>query len=74
MEYAKEVDIADDNDEYAVGNDGNNEPLAEGNDNEDGKYASAACCAESIILSAMPAESMILSALAKSIMLSALAR
>jgi hypothetical protein len=27
MEYAEEVDIADDDNEYAVGNDGNNEPL-----------------------------------------------
>jgi hypothetical protein len=70
MEYAKEVDIANNNDEYAIGNDGNNEPLAEGSDNIDNKYTSAARCAESIILSAMPAESMILSALADSIMLS----
>jgi hypothetical protein len=37
MEYAEEVDIATDNDEYAIGDDGNNEPLAEGNDNEDDK-------------------------------------
>ena len=72
MEYAEEVDIADDNDEYAVGDDGDNKPLAEGNDDNDDKYASAACCTESIILSAMPAESMILSALAESIMLSVL--
>jgi hypothetical protein len=33
MEYPEEVDIADDDDEYAIGNDGDNEPLAEGNDN-----------------------------------------
>jgi hypothetical protein len=72
MENAKEVDIADNNDdEYAIGNDGNNKPLAEGDDNDDEKYASTACCADTIILSAMPAESMILSALAESIMLSA---
>ncbi len=48
-----------------------NEPLAEGDDNDNDEYASAARCAESIILSATPAESMILSALADSIMLSA---
>jgi hypothetical protein len=71
MEYAEEVDIANDDDEYAVGDDGDNEPLAEGNNDDDVKYASAAHCAESIILSATPAESMILSALAESIMLSA---
>ncbi len=71
MEYAEEVDIADDDDEYAVGDNGDNEPLAEGNDDDNNKYASAARCAESIILSATPAESMILSALAESIMLSA---
>jgi hypothetical protein len=52
MEYAKEVDIATNKDEYAIGKDGNNKPLAEGNNNEDNKYASAACCTESIILSA----------------------
>jgi hypothetical protein len=72
MEYDEEVQIATDNDEYAVGNDGNNKPLAEGDDNNDNEYTSAARCAQSIILSAMPAESMILSALADSIMLSAL--
>ncbi len=71
MVYAEEVDIAADDDEYAVGDDGDNEPLAEGNDNKDDKYASAARCAESIILSATATESMILSALAESIMLSA---
>ncbi len=73
MEYAKEVDIAANDDEYAVGDDGNNKPLAEGNDNEDDKYASAARYTESIILSVTPAESMILSALAdaESIMLAA---
>ncbi len=69
--YTKEVDIANTNNEYAVGNDGNNEPLPEGSDNNNDKYASAAHCAESIILSALaesimlsapPAESMILSA------------
>ncbi len=72
MEYTKEVDNANDDNEYAIGNNGNNEPLAEGNDDNDDKYASAARCTESIILLATPAESMILSALAKSIMLSAL--
>ncbi len=72
MEHAKEVDIANNNDEYAIGNDGDNEPLAEGKDEADDKHASAARCAESIILSATPAESMILSALAESIMLSVL--
>ncbi len=65
------MDIANDNDEYAIDNDGNNEPLAEGKDEDDDKYASAACCTESIILSATPAESMIPSALAESNMLSA---
>ncbi len=70
MEYAEEVDIAADDDENAVGDDGDNEPLTEGNDNKDDKYASAARCAESIILSETPAESMILSALAESIILS----
>ncbi len=72
MEYAKEVDIANDGDEYAVGDNGNNKPLVEGKDEDDDEYASAVRCAESILLSAMPAESMILSALAESIMLSAL--
>jgi hypothetical protein len=71
MKYAKEVDITADNDEYAVGDNGNNEPLAEGNDNKNNEYASAVRCTESIILSATPAESMILSALTESIMLSA---
>ncbi len=33
MEYAKEMDIADDDDEYAVGENGKNEPLVEGNNN-----------------------------------------
>jgi hypothetical protein len=70
MEYAEEVDIANNNDEYAIGNDGDNEPLAEGNDNDDDEYSSTARIAESIILSVMPAEIMILSALAESIMLS----
>jgi hypothetical protein len=59
-----------DNDEYAVGNNGNNEPLAEGDNDNNDEYTSAACCAESIILSVMPAESIILSALAEIIMLS----
>jgi hypothetical protein len=72
MEYAKGVDIVNDDNEYAVGNNGDNEPLAEGDDNNNDKYASAARCAESIILSATVAESMILSVLADSIMLSAL--
>ncbi len=71
MEYAEEVDIAANDDEYAIGDDGNIEPLVEGNDNKDDKYATAAHCAESIILSATPTESMILSALAESIMFSA---
>jgi hypothetical protein len=71
MEYAKEGDIAGNNDEYAIGNDGVSKPLAEGDDNKDDEYVSAACCTESIILSAMPTESMILSVLTKSIMLSA---
>jgi hypothetical protein len=71
MEYAKEVDIANNHNEYAVGNDGNDEPLAEGNKDNNHKYASAAHCAESIILLATPAESMKLSAIAESIMLSA---
>jgi hypothetical protein len=71
MEYPKEVDIATNEDDYAIGNDGNNKPLAECNDDDnDDEYASAARCAESIILSATPAESMIPSALTESIMLS----
>ncbi len=71
MEYAEEVDIANDDNEYAVDEDGNNKPLAEGNKYNDDKYGSAARCADSIILSAMPAESMMLSAFTESIMLSA---
>jgi hypothetical protein len=55
MDYAKEMDIANDDNEYAVGDDGNNKTLAEGNDNDDDEYASAVRCAESIILSATPA-------------------
>jgi hypothetical protein len=35
MEYTKEVDIANNDDEYAIGNDGNDKPLAESNGNED---------------------------------------
>ncbi len=35
MVYAKEVDIATNDDEYAIGNNGDNEPLAEGDDNDD---------------------------------------
>ncbi len=66
MEYAKEVDIAAANNEYAIGNNNNNKPLAEGDDNNDDEYAGATHCAESIILSATPSESMILSALADS--------
>ncbi len=50
MENTKDVDIADNNDEYAIGNNDKNEPLAEGNDNNNDKYASAARCTESIIL------------------------
>ncbi len=65
------VDITNNDNEYAVGDDCNKKPLAEDNNNDNYEYARAACCAESIILSAMPAESMILSALADSIMLSA---
>ncbi len=64
MEYAEEVDIANDDDEYAVDDDGDNKPLAERNGNDEDEYASASRCAESIMLSATPAESMILSALA----------
>jgi hypothetical protein len=67
MEYAKEVDITNENNEYAIGDNGNNKPLAEGDNNNDKEYASVARCAESIILSATPAESMILSVLADSI-------
>ncbi len=37
MKYAKEVDIADNDNEYAVGNNGNNKPLAEGDDNNNNK-------------------------------------
>jgi hypothetical protein len=65
MEYAKEVDTANEDDKYAVGDDGGNEPLAEGKDKDDDEYASAVRCAESVILSATFAESMILSALAE---------
>jgi hypothetical protein len=72
MEYAKEVDIADNSNVYAVGDEGDNKPLAEGDNDNDDKYASAVCCAESIIPSATPPESMILSVLADSITLSAL--
>jgi hypothetical protein len=71
MEYAEEMDTANNNDEYAIDNNGDNEPLAEGNDNEDEEQASSAPCVGSTILSATPAESMILSELADSIMLSA---
>jgi hypothetical protein len=72
LEYAKEVDIANNDDEYAIGNNANNKPLAEGDDNNDDKYAGTLRCTESIILSAAPAESVILSVLAESIMLSVL--
>jgi hypothetical protein len=65
MEYAEEEEIANDDDEYAVGDHGNNEPLAEGKHEDDDEYASAARCVESITLSATPAESMIRSALAE---------
>ncbi len=64
MEYNEEVDIANDDDECAVDDAGDHEPLAEGNNDNDDEYASTARCAESIILSLTPAESMILSALA----------
>jgi hypothetical protein len=68
MKYAKELDIVDDDDDdYAIGDNSNNEPLAGGNDDDDDKYASTVRWAESIILSATPAESMILSALTESI-------
>ncbi len=50
MEYAKEVNIPDNNNDNVFGNTDNNEPLAEGDGNNDDEYASAACCAESIIL------------------------
>jgi hypothetical protein len=60
MAYAKEVDIANDDNEYSVSDNVDNEPLAEGNEDYDAKYASATSCAESIMLSAMPPESMIL--------------
>jgi hypothetical protein len=50
MEYAKEVDIANNNNAYAIGDNGKYKPLAEGNNNNDDEYASAARCAESIIL------------------------
>ncbi len=36
------MDITDDDNEYAVDDYSNNEPLAEGNDNNDDEYASAA--------------------------------
>ncbi len=72
MEYAEHLNITDDDDEYAIGNNVNNEILAEGNVDDDNENTSAARCTESIILSAMPAESMMLSALAESIILSAL--
>ncbi len=39
MEYAEEGDIIDGDNEYAFGNDGNDEHLAESNNNNDGKYA-----------------------------------
>jgi hypothetical protein len=61
MEYAKKVDIPNNDNEYAIGDGGDNKPVAKGNNNNNGEYASAVHCAESIILSATPAESMILS-------------
>jgi hypothetical protein len=67
MKYAEEVDMADGDNLYAVGDDGNNGSLAEGNDDKDDGYASTASCAESIILSGTPVESIILSALPESI-------
>jgi hypothetical protein len=36
---AEEGDIADSGDEYAVDNNGDDEPLAEGNNDDDNKYA-----------------------------------
>ncbi len=36
---AKEGDIADGDNEYAVGNDGNYKPLAEGNNDDDDEYS-----------------------------------
>ncbi len=77
-------DITDNDNKYAVGNDGVNKLLAEGNDEYDTFSAPPACkhalrvsaqaCphAEIIILSAGGAESMILSACAESMILSAL--
>ncbi len=35
MKYAEEVDMADDDDEYAVDDNGDNEPLGEGDGNDD---------------------------------------
>jgi hypothetical protein len=55
MEYAKEVNIVDDNNEYAIGNNGDNKPLAEGNDDDNDEYTSATCCAERIKFSVTPA-------------------
>jgi hypothetical protein len=43
--------MADNNDEYAVGDDGNNKPLAEGNNKDNDEYTSATCCTQSSILS-----------------------
>ncbi len=39
MEYAEEGDIPNGNNEYAVGNDGNDKPLAEGNNDNNNEYA-----------------------------------
>jgi hypothetical protein len=41
LDYAKESNIAEDNVKYAVGNDGNNKPLAKDNNNDDVPIAAA---------------------------------
>jgi hypothetical protein len=39
LAVAKEGGVADGNHEYAIGNDGNDEPLAEGDNDKEKKYA-----------------------------------
>jgi hypothetical protein len=39
LEYAKEGDIAKDDDEYTVGDIGDDKPLAKGNDDNNNEYA-----------------------------------
>jgi hypothetical protein len=39
LEYAEEGDIANDDDEYAFGDDGDDEPLAESNEDDNDEYA-----------------------------------